>query len=334
MRVAMDSKRYYCNASVQSCTMVDMAPMVDTTHLEGLITFLSVARLGKYTAAAQTLDINHSTVSRRIRDLEKAIEGKVLEKGVRGWELTELGTRLIPTAERAEQVFLELKSIRDSDDSLRLSGVVRIAAPDAFTTYVAVPAISELQLREPRLRVEIVTATQQVRQRRSGVDIEIVIGEPKVNKAITREILTYRLRLYATAEYLQRMGTPESIDDLAHHRLNYYIESALQVDDLDLGGRKIPSYIPGISSTSVYAHLASTLSGAGIGLLPEYAATSSELIPVLPGQFMHEVSYWAVVREENVRNPSVRACLQVLNKESRAERFKFSAQNVPGHGED
>lgn len=313
--------------------MAGMAPLIDTAHIEGLITFLSVARLGKYTAAAQSLAINHSTVSRRIRDLEKALEGKILEKGVHGWELTELGTRLIPTAEQAEKVFLELKSIRDSDDSLRLSGIVRIAAPDAFTTYVAIPAIAELQVREPRLRVEIVTATQQVRQRRSGVDIEIVIGEPKVNKAITHKILTYRLRLYATAEYLERMGVPESIDDLRYHRVNYYIDSALQVDDLDLGGRKIPSYIPGISSTSVYAHLASTLYGAGIGLLPEYAATSPELIPVLPGLFVHEVSYWAVVREENARNPSVRACLQVLNEESRADRFKFSSQVVPGHGE-
>ena len=75
--------------------MAGMAPLIDTAHIEGLITFLSVARLGKYTAAAQSLAINHSTVSRRIRDLEKALEGKILEKGVHGWELTELDRKSV-----------------------------------------------------------------------------------------------------------------------------------------------------------------------------------------------------------------------------------------------
>lgn len=300
-----------------------MASKIETTHLEGLITFLAVARLGRYTAAAKSLGINHSTVSRRITDLEKALGGKVLERGANGWELTELGARAMPTAEQAERSLHELSALSNGGDALRLNGIVRIAAPDAFTVFLAIPALSELQIREPGLRVEIITATQQVRQRRSGVDIEIVIGEPMVNKAITREVLTYRLRLYATAEYLERMGTPTTIEDLADHRLNYYIESALQVDDLDLGIRRIPAYLAGISSTSVFAHVASTLAGAGIGLLPEYAATDSRLVPVLPDGFLHEVSYWAVIREENARNASVRACLKAMREESRAERFSF-----------
>lgn len=300
-----------------------MASHIETAHLEGLITFLAVARLGRYTAAAKSLGINHSTVSRRITELEKALGGKVLERGASGWELTKLGARAMPSAEQAERSLQELSSLSSGGDTLRLNSVVRIAAPDAFTVFLAIPALSELQIQEPGLKVEITTATQQVRQRRSGVDIEIVIGEPTVNKAITRKVLTYRLRLYATEEYLERMGTPTAIEDLAEHRINYYIESALQVDDLDLGARRIPSYRAGISSTSVFAHVSSTLAGAGIGLLPEYATTDSRLVPVLPDDFHHEVSYWAVVREENARNASVRACLKAIREESRAKRFRF-----------
>lgn len=300
-----------------------MAPKIETAHLEGLITFLSVARLGRYTAAAKSLGINHSTVSRRIADLEKALGGKVLARGPHGWELTELGGRAMQAAEQAERSLQELSSLTRGSDDLRLSGIVRIAAPDAFTFYLAIPALAELQIREPGLGIEVITATQQVRQRRSGVDIEVVVGEPTVNKAVTHKVLSYRLCLYATKEYLKRMGTPTTIADLADHRINYYIETALQVDELDLGARRIPAYREGISSTSVFAHVASTLAGAGIGLLPDYVATDPRLIRILPDEYLHEVSYWAVIREENIRNASVRACLTAMIEESQAEKFRL-----------
>lgn len=319
----------YCNNYVHQCTMGAMVSRVDTAHLESLITFLTVARLGRYTAAAKSLGINHSTVSRRITDLEKALGGAVLSRGASGWELTELGTRVIPSAETAEQALRDLESCAEGRRTRKLGGIIRIAAPDAFTSFIAIPALADLQNREPGLGIEITTATQQVRQRRSGVDIEIVLGKPIVNKAVTAEILSYELKLYASASYLERFGTPTSISDLAEHRLNFYIESALQVDDLDLGARKIPSYQLGISSTSVFAHVASTLSGAGIGLLPKYAANDPALIPVLEEQFSHELSYWSVVREENTRNPAVVACLASIDTFARGEKFRSGVRITP-----
>ncbi|MDN6376739.1 LysR family transcriptional regulator [Corynebacterium sp.] len=289
-----------------------MPSRIQPNHLEGMITFLTVARLGRYTAAAHALGVNHSTVSRRIGDLEKALGGKVLVRGAEGWEITDLGTRALPEAERAERALAGLSSLADGTTSPQLRGIVNIAAPDAFTSYIAIPSLAALQCREPRLRLEILTATQQVRQRRAGIDIEVVIGEPVVNRAVTRKLTDYHLRLYATREYLDAAGTPTSVADLAQHRLNYYIETALQVDELDLGIRRIADYRYGISSTSVFAHIAATLAGSGIGLLPDFAVDDPRLVPVLAEEFSHAASYWAVVRDENYRNPAVRACLAAL----------------------
>lgn len=293
-----------------------------SAHLEDLVTFLAVARLGSFTAAGSTLGINHSTVSRRIGDLEKKVGGKILSRGDAGWVVTELGSGLVDIAERVELLGQELDAVSKAKDAQKLNGVVRLAAPDAFTTFLAIPALAKLQKSEPRLLVEIMTATQQVRQRRSGVDVEIVVGEPRVNRARSYKILDYQLKLYATEEYLRRESIPASLDDLRTHRLNYYIESALQVNDLDIGAHRIPSYIPGISSTSVFAHVSSTVSGAGIGLLPTFVAPYCDLVPVLHDSFEHNVSYWAVVRNENLRNPIVRATLKALVAEARSSRFE------------
>lgn len=288
-----------------------MSPRIHTNHLEGMVTFLTVARLGRYTASARALGVNHSTVSRRIADLEKALGGKLLAHSGDGWVVTDLGARALPSAERAETALHGLSALAEGRES-QIRGTVTVAAPDAFTSVLAIPRLAEFQRQEPGVHLEIITATQQVRQRRAGVDVEVVIGEPVVNKALTRRLCDYNLRLYATQEYLDREGIPESVADLAEHRINYYIETALQVDELDLGIRRIPEYRYGISSTSVFAHIASTLAGTGIGLLPDFAVTDPRLVHILPQEFRHEASYWAVVREENFRNPAVRATLAAL----------------------
>ena len=57
---------------------------------------------GRFTTAAQTLGLNHTTVSRRIAALEKALGGRVLSRASGGWELTELGAEAVRVAEQVE----------------------------------------------------------------------------------------------------------------------------------------------------------------------------------------------------------------------------------------
>ena len=65
---------------------------------DDLLTLLTVARLGKYTAAAQVLGVNHTTVSRRIAALEKSVGEPVLASSPDGWEVTQAGEQLISAA--------------------------------------------------------------------------------------------------------------------------------------------------------------------------------------------------------------------------------------------
>ncbi|QTX06206.1 LysR family transcriptional regulator [Agromyces archimandritae] len=273
------------------------------------MTFLAVARLGKYTAAAQVLGVNHSTVSRRIAALEDAMGGHVLTRTAAGWEATLLGQRALAVAERIETDLAGLVT----DDDTGLGGLVRIAAPDAFTALHLVPAIAPLQETHPGLAFELISATQRVRQHRSGVDIEIAVGRPHVRKALATPLLEYMLALYAAPEYLERHGAPASIAGLAHHRVAYYIDSALQVDELDAAGARLPEPAPSIRSTSVFAHLAAAQAGAGIGLLPDFlAAADPRLVRVLPDEYEHTLAYWAVTREEALRNPAVAAAFRAI----------------------
>ncbi len=64
-----------------------------------------------------------------------------------------------------------------------LEGVVRMSATDGFSAYVAAPAAAAVQQRHPKVAVEIVAATRRATQQRSGLDIEVVVGEPQVHRA-------------------------------------------------------------------------------------------------------------------------------------------------------
>jgi DNA-binding transcriptional LysR family regulator len=276
---------------------------------EGLMTFLAVARLGRYTAAAQVLGVNHSTVSRRIAALEQAMGGRVLTRTSNGWEATPLGQRAMATAERIEA---ELHALTDVGET-GVTGLVRIAAPDAFTALYAVPAIAPLQEANPGLAFELLSTTQRVRQHRSGVDIEIAVGRPDVRKALATPVFEYSLALFASNDYLARYGTPRTIADMSEHRLIYYIESALQIDELDLAVAELPASPPSIRSTGVFAHVAATVAGAGIGLMPDFlAAREPSLRRVLADEYDHPISYWAVTREESLRNAAVAAAFRAI----------------------
>ncbi|MDQ0852648.1 DNA-binding transcriptional LysR family regulator [Arthrobacter sp. V4I6] len=79
---------------------------------DDLLVLLAVARSAKFTTAAQTLGLNHTTVSRRIAALEKALGGRVLSRAAGGWELTDLGVEAAQVGERVEEAVRALEQTR------------------------------------------------------------------------------------------------------------------------------------------------------------------------------------------------------------------------------
>lgn len=302
---------HLCRASMHTQEMKLSHPTVMTEHLDGLMTLLAVARLGRYTTAANSLGVNHSTVSRRLAALERALGGRLMVRAPTGWELTDLGQRALVAAERVEEA---ISTLTDSEHQhAAFSGTIRLGAPDAYSVHVAAPAMTELLSRYPQLSIEIISATQRARQVRSGLDLEVVVGKPEIRHATASHMFDYSLKLYATDDYLHQHGTPQTLADLTGHPLNFYVESVLAVDDLDRAVELLPRMRRGVASTNIIAHFTATLAGAGIGLLPDYvAAQDARLTPVLHGVFEHRLSYWVVGRREALRNPAVQEVHQAL----------------------
>ncbi|MFC8529646.1 LysR family transcriptional regulator [Nocardia sp. NPDC057227] len=270
---------------------------------DDLLVLLAVGRSGRFVSAAEELGLNHTTVSRRIAALEHDLGGRVLNRVAGGWELTDLGREALGAAEAVDAAVRALN--RGGADRV-LEGVVRISSTDGFSGYLAAPAVAEVRRRHPGISVELVTATRRASVQRSGLDLEVVVGQPQVHRAEALQLGEYCLRLYGSRGYLAEFGRPGTVDDLARYPLVYFIDSMLQVDDLDLAPAVVPSMRESVSSTNVFVHVEATRAGAGLGLLPCFMADRHpDLERVLAAEVVVRLSYWLVARHETLRRPEV-----------------------------
>lgn len=289
---------------------------------DDLLVLLAVSRSAKFTTAAQALGLNHTTVSRRIAALEKSLGGRVLARASGGWELTELGAKAVRAAEQVEAVLGTLGADGAAPDPV--AGVVRMTATDGFSAYIAAPAVAGLRRDHPGLSVEVVTMTRRALQQRSGLDIEVVVGEPQVHRAEAIRLGDYMLGMYASRTYLAEHGTPDSVAGLSGHPLVYFVDSMLQVDSLDAPRRLVPDMRDGLTSTNVFVHVEATRAGAGIGFLPCFMGDlHNDLVRLLPDQIGELLPYWMVLRPDSMRRPAVAAVVQALRGRMAEHREKL-----------
>jgi DNA-binding transcriptional LysR family regulator len=130
----------------------------------------AIGRSGTRRSAALDLGVDHTTVSRRIRALEKNAGCPVNRARSSRLGVDRYGRSVAERARAIEESVQEAvdAAVGDSIDSLR--GRVRVTAPDGFGTLVATPALCRLRMKHPHLSVELLTATRQMNLQQLGFD--------------------------------------------------------------------------------------------------------------------------------------------------------------------
>lgn len=286
--------------------------------------FLAVARQGQFLGASRALRVNQATVARRISALEAALQATLFERSTTGVNLTEAGRKLLSHAERMESEMLQAEAdLRQQD--VHLSGPVRIGAPDGFTTYFLVPVMAALLERHPGIDIQLVPMPLAVSLARREVDIAITLEEPAAGRVVARKLTDYSLGIFGAKDYLDRLGRPETVEDLAAHRLIGYVEtyafsSALNyVEDL-LGGHRTA-----FECASAVGQVEAVKNGVGLGVLHHFiAADMPDVEPVLPERRAGR-SYWLVIHEDVRALGRIRAVVDHIVSETGKRRAAFSA---------
>jgi DNA-binding transcriptional LysR family regulator len=254
--------------------------------------FLELARQGRLALAAQRLRVDHTTVSRRIRELETALDAKLFVRSQEGFILTDAGQRLLAQAERIESNAMAIGRSMEAKTS-HLSGVVRVASMEAFASLYLAGHLTRFKASHPHIEVELVTATYWANLTKREADILISFVQPSGHRLISRKVGEFELRLYASPLYLERHGAPRGIADLGEHFFCNYIDDLVLVDQVRWLAEIISQPRTAFRSTSLVAQYNAALTGMGIALLPSFvAAKDPRLVPLLVGQASVLRDFW------------------------------------------
>ncbi|WP_231471482.1 LysR family transcriptional regulator [Novosphingobium sp. CECT 9465] len=278
-----------------------------------LLVFLSIMREGNTVGAARRLGLDHSTVSRRLSALERALGTRLFDRSPRGLAPTPAATALIGHAERVEsELLLATASVGQRDT--RVSGTVRLATPEIFGTYLVAPHVAELRTRHPGLTLELVPETRTVSLSKREADIAITIRQPPRGRLVGRKLVDYRLGLYAARDYLDRRPAITSRADLNAHDFVSYVDELLDFPELlSLNQAKVGGSTVFRSSSSA-AQQSAVAAGAGIGMLHLLCAADDDRIErVLPDEIEDRRTYWMVLHADLQRVPRIRAVIDFLD---------------------
>jgi DNA-binding transcriptional LysR family regulator len=262
--------------------------------------FLAVARAGRLTAAARQLEADHTTVSRRISSLETSLKAKLFERSPQGYTLTEPGERLLAKAEAMETQALAVASELGGAD-LALTGTVRIGAPDGIGTYFLAPELGTLAERHPGLTLQLVALPRTFSLSKREADIAVTLEQPTEGRLVSRKLTDYRLRLYASKEYLNRHGPVTELADLSGKTLVTYVADLLYSPVLDYFSALEKHTARRFECASVVAQLEAVRAGVGIGILHDYAVRQFPELQVVLPEVSYLRTYWLVTHAD-VRN--------------------------------
>jgi len=288
-----------------------------------LQSFLAVARSGTLTGAARRLGIDHSTLSRRLTLLERGLGTKLFERSQSGYTLTQQGELLLERSETMESAVLSIQSDIGQSSS-RVSGSVRVGAPDGFGTSILAPSFGRLTTAHPNLDIDLVATPRSFSLSRREADIVVGLSRPVHGRLYTRLLTEYELGVYGAAIHSARWAHFKRVEDLASQPFISYIDDLIFAPELDYIHSIHKEITPHIRSSNLLAQLQAAAAGAGLCILPCFLADAdSRLVRILPSDIRLTRSFWMVIHADMIKLARVRVTAEFIVEEVRraAQRF-------------
>jgi len=289
--------------------------------------FLALCRKGSFVAAAGELKVNHTTVSRRISELENTLQTRLFVRTEKGCRLTAAAKKLFPYAEKMETLARSLEDNLGGEDR-QLTGTIRVGAPDGFGNYFLAPRIGIFHDKHPELEVELQAVPMYFSLAKREIDISITVEQPTSLKIVARRLTKYRLGLYAAKSYLA--GKPEinKIEDLKKHQIIGYIDDLLFDRDLNFINEFFPELNANFRSTTVIAQKNAIFAGCGVGIIPFFMVNNKEdVVPILP-EICIERNYWLQVRPDSRELARLRATMNFIVEQVELNENLFMNQPI------
>lgn len=167
--------------------------------------FLAVARTGSVSGGARQLGVQHSTVSRRLRQLEEQLGARLLERKKGGYELTPAGENVRQAAARMESEVLSVDgAVVDRDAGL--TGPLLVTAINNMASTVLMPMFAGFSRAHPKVELHIVVSNSDARLSQREADVAIRLTNTPPDTLIGKQTATVASSIYGSQAYIDDIG--------------------------------------------------------------------------------------------------------------------------------
>ena len=282
--------------------------------------FLAVAAAGSLSAAARELNVNTTTVLRRIGNLEDALDARLFERLRSGYALTQAGTRLLQSLEPVDNSLSSLqRDFRAAGGELR--GLVRLSASHVIAGDLLAPALPQFLAVHPDIALDVIAdpsltgpgAAPRVMNALRDVDLALRLARPTQGDMLVRKLCDVAYGLYATQDYLDAFGPVPASGDLSGHRIIGFSEEERPLGPVWFLSRAEKQGQVVMRSSSAAARCGALGGGTALAALPCFQADKTAgLVRLLGPELVGNLELWLLTRADLARLGHVRAVMDFL----------------------
>ncbi|MFT4521023.1 MAG: DNA-binding transcriptional LysR family regulator [Halioglobus sp.] len=232
---------------------------MDWSHLEY---FLAVARAGSLSGAAKRLQVNHTTVARRLDKLEQQLKVRLFDRLSSGYRLTEDGLALEQQALQVEKQVKRIPGIFSASEA-DLSGSLKISKPSSAVLNLA-PMLAQFHRRYPNIELELRATGAHTNISQLDADVAIRLTNNPPEDLIGRRLGRLPIALYGSEAYFKKLG---SEDPAQCDWIVWEDEGSSLTMEADLRNR-LPDVKIALRTNSYNELYEAVNAGMGVGLLP------------------------------------------------------------------
>lgn len=304
---------------------------MNSSILADMAVFAAVVEHNGFSAAAKSLQMSKSNVSRRVAVLEERLQLKLMHRTTRKIGLTESGrvyyehcARMVAEAREADAA---IKTIHTHP-----SGLLNVSLPETLGRAFILPLLPEFLRLYPDVKLNLTFTNRKVDLIEERCDVAVRKGEIEDDTVCAIPLGESSQYFYATPGYLKSAPTLRGAGDLEHHE---FIASRTVIGPLDLivteaEEERTLRVLPRVGVRDHEAVLALALEGLGVALLPVWLARKhvqkGELVPVLDDCRGPTVGFNAIFQPHRGMAPNLRAFIEFLKEHFTVNRpWEFEA---------
>jgi DNA-binding transcriptional LysR family regulator len=279
--------------------------------------FLATARGGSFSEAARQIGVATSVITKRVNQLEWALNAKLLVRTTRSVKLTEIGERYFTSIrDMVGEYDNMVAGIRRSPGELE--GHVRVKAPVALSTMHLGKVFAAFQRDNPRITLDVVLNDRSVNPVEEGFDIVLGIVPASYDGVIEEPLHVYPRLLCASPAYIRKHGAPEHPRDLVNHHCLAFSHAGTTWTFQSSKGSIDVTVKPRFMSNDSSVLVAAACDGNGIMVASKLAALSAiragKLVPLLPDYPTTDLWLRALIPQSRIGLKRIQALMSAVRE--------------------